>query len=168
MSARTGKAPALDVSRCVTVVGPTRFITMLWEELSAEAQVGDIEISRRLATAALLAPPVGRVPPLLPIFFGNLMHTLLARIDKQMLTEQKINTELLVTIITSTLTGVLQIEWALRAMDLSQHPIGQPSVAIAKRLAADLKRNTSLTAAMVMQRLSSQPTFVTNFPMMVA
>jgi len=170
-AARTGKAPSFDVARCVLVAGPTRVISILWDEVSTAAQMGSLEIGRRLATYALLCPPSGRVPPLLPLFFGSFMHTLLSRIDKDKPAEQTINIELLVAVISSSLTGILHFEWALRVGETQaevRHPVGQPSVTIAKRLAIDLKRSKSSTADIVMQRLSSSPSFVANFPMMVS
>lgn len=170
-AARTGKAPSLDVARCVMAVGPTKVISVLWDEVSTAAQMGNLEIGRRLATYVLLCPPTGRVPPLLPLFFGSFMHTILARIDKDKPAEQTINIELLVAIISSSLTGILHFEWALRAGESQtevRHLVGQPSVTIAKRLAVDLKRSKSSTAEIVLQRLSSSPPFVANFPMMVS
>ncbi|THH04163.1 hypothetical protein EW145_g5729 [Phellinidium pouzarii] len=176
-SARTGKAPAFDVGRCVAVVGPTRFLRTLWNELDAAAQMGELELSRRFSTYVLLCPPApigsgaGRAPPLLPVFFGGVLHILLAQLDGQTPTEQTFGIELLVAVISSALTGLLQLEWALRAVatDASSERFPyQPSVTVARRLAADLRRNTSPTAAMVMQRLSSSPSFVANFPMMAS
>ncbi|KAH8120455.1 mediator complex subunit Med5-domain-containing protein [Phellopilus nigrolimitatus] len=176
-ASRAGKAPAFDIGRCVVVAGPTRFLRLLWDELDAAAQIGDMELSRRLASYALLCPPAavgagaGRVPPLLPIFFGGMLHVLLARLDAQTPTEQTFGIELLVAVVTSALTGLLQIEWALRAVAAdvqTERHFGQPSVTVARRLAADLKRSTSPTAVVVMQRLSSSPSFVANFPMMAA
>ena len=169
--ARENKAPSFDVARCVVIVGPTKFLLMLWDEISTAAHSGHMEIGRRLATYALLCPASGRVPPLLPIFFGSLMHTLLARIDSDKPAVQSVNVELLVAIISSSLTAVLHFEWALRSGEAqaeARNPVGQPSVALAKRLATDLKRSKSKTAETIMQRLSSAPSFVANFPMMVS
>ena len=45
--ARSSKSPSFDVVRCVTVLGPTRFLFTFWEELDASAQIGDLELSRR-------------------------------------------------------------------------------------------------------------------------
>ncbi|KAI5123762.1 hypothetical protein M0805_000352 [Coniferiporia weirii] len=175
--ARAGKAPFLDVGRCVAVAGATRFLRLLWDELDSVAQMGDMEISRRLTSYVLLCPPaavgagVGRSPPLLPVFFGNVLHMLLARLDAQPPTEQTFGIELLVAIISSALTGLLQLEWALRAVaadvQAERFPY-QPSVTVARRLAVDLKRSASPAASVVVQRLSSSPSFVANFPMMAS
>ena len=137
--------------------------------MTAQADVSGIEIGRRIVTYALLCPPIGREPPLLPIFFFTLMQSLLASIDGQPPAEQAIAIELLVLIIASSLTGLLQMEWALRSLDSEmRHPVGQPSVTVARRLASDLKRSHSYTATKIMQRLSSSPSFVANFPTMVS
>lgn len=99
------------------------------------------------------------------------MHTLLARIDSDKPAVQSVNVELLVAIISSSLTAVLHFEWALRSGEAqaeARNPVGQPSVALARRLATDLKRSKSKTAETIMQRLSSAPSFVANFPMMVS
>lgn len=173
--ARTGRAPAFDVGRCVSILGPTRFIRLLWTELEGAAQLGDMELSRRLATYILLCPPAevgpgaGRTPPLLPIFLTSGLQFIIARLDSLSPTEQTLGTELLVVVITSTLTGLLQFEWAMRAAapnSTSETPSYRSSVAIGRRLAADMKRSKSPSAGMVLQRITSSSSFIANFPMM--
>ncbi|EJD03833.1 uncharacterized protein FOMMEDRAFT_154950 [Fomitiporia mediterranea MF3/22] len=176
-AARAGRAPAFDVGRCVAVLGPTRFLRLLWDELDTPAKLGELEVSRRLATYVLLCPPAatgagaGRTPPLLPIFLGSVLHGLLTRLDLKAPAEQTLGIELLVSVLTSSLTGLLHLEWALRAVgadtQIENHAY-QPSVTIARRLAADLRRSKSPSAAIVIQRLSSSPSFVANFPVMAA
>ncbi|KAL5495140.1 NUT1 [Sanghuangporus weigelae] len=176
-SARANKAPAFDVGRCVVVLGPTRFLRLLWDELDTATRMGELELSKRLAVYVLLAPPAavgagaGRTPPLLPIFLSNVLHGLLSRLDSRVHTEQTFGIELLVAVITSSLTGLLHLEWALRALGAesqAQRYAYQSSVAVARRLATDLKRSRSGTAGVILQRLSSSPSFVANFPMMAA
>lgn len=176
-SARANKAPAFDVGRCVVVLGPTRFLRLLWDELDTATRMGELEPSKRLATYVLLCPPAavgagaGRTPPLLPIFLGSVLHGLLARLDSRAPTEQTFGIELLVAVITSSLTGLLHLEWALRALSAelqARRYAYQSSVSVARRLATDLKRSKSGSAGVILQRLSSSPSFVANFPMMAA
>ena len=149
------------------MLGPIKFLKLLWAEINGVAQLGEMESGRRLVTYVLVVPPIAREPPLLPIFLCTLMPTLLADIEKQMPAEQTISIELLVSIIASSLTGLSQMEWALRALEAEmRYPIGQPSITIARRLAMDLKRSPSAVASVIIQRLSASPSFVANFPMM--
>ena len=48
--AQTGKAPALDVDRCLLVTTPTSFLTSLWGQLSIHSTTGDLDAPRRVAT----------------------------------------------------------------------------------------------------------------------
>lgn len=182
-AARTDKAPALDVARCVIIAGPSRFLRILWDAFDAAtaadpAQVAvTVEASRRVATHVLLAPPAATppgappVPPLLPFFTGTFLHTLLKRLDGYNPTEHTIGIELLGAIIISVLTGLFQMESALRAVSVetqTEHLYLQPSVSVARKLALDLKKSPSRSAAEILQRLSTSPSFVANFPMMAA
>ncbi|TDL28703.1 hypothetical protein BD410DRAFT_893659 [Rickenella mellea] len=170
-AARAGKAPCFDLGRCCAVLGPTKFLRLLWQELSGAAQMGDVESSRRIATFALTCPAdfTSHLPPLLPIFLHTVLPTLLPALDSQIPPEQTLNIELLVAVISSSLTVLLQMEWAIRAVDGEpRHPAGQPSATNARRLALDLRRSKSSTAGIITQRLSSMSSFVTNFPMMVS
>lgn len=172
--ARLGKAPSFDVIRCVTILGPTRFLFTFWEELDSSAQIGDLELSRRFATHVLLCFPGVSVecsPALLHIFLGSVLRKLLAQLDGYVPAKQTFGIELLVAVIASSLTYLFQIEGALRAVaaDINtERVIWQSSVSVARRLASDLKRSQSPSAAAVLQRLSASPSFVANFPMMAA
>lgn len=172
--ARSSKSPSFDVVRCVTVLGPTRFLFTFWEELDASAQIGDLELSRRFATHVLLCFPGASFecsPALLHIFLGSVLQKLLAQLDGYTPAKQTFGIELLVAIIASSLTYLLQIEWALRttsADNVTERVIWQSSVSVARRLASDLKRSQSPSAAAVLQQLSASPSFVANFPMMAA
>lgn len=174
-AARAGKAPSLDVSRGVLVLGPAKYLRVLWTELLAGLQLGsDMDLCRRIATHALTCPPINlgysHIPPLLPIFLhGGMLHGLLAALDHQLPAEQTLNVELLVSILTSSLNAVLQMEWALALRNVEaemKHPMGQTSATIARRLNADLKRSTCTSAATILQRLASTASFVANFPIM--
>ncbi|OCB85645.1 hypothetical protein A7U60_g7295 [Sanghuangporus baumii] len=176
-SARANKAPAFDAGRCVVVLSPTRFLRLLWDELETATRMGELELSKRLAVYVLLAPPAavgagaGRTPPLLSIFLSSVLHGLLSRLDLRVHGEQTFGIELLVAVITSSLTGLLHLEWALRALGAesqAQRYAYQSSVTVARRLATDLKRSRSGSAGIILQRLSSSPSFVANFPMMAA
>ena len=76
------------------------------------------------------------------------------------------------------------MEWALRVVEgdrrqnngEAQNPLsgaqkpdirvmGEPSASLALKVATELKKNSSPTAAVVLQRLSASQPFVANFPM---
>jgi len=172
-AAREGKLPALDVGTCVAAVGPSEFLRVLWQEVSGAAQLGELELGRSIATHALTCPPTRDNLPLLPLFLKSNLTNVFAAIDLQLHMEQT-TIELLVAVIISSLTAVLQMEWALRTVDSgaddshirSIHPVGQPSASMARHLATDLRRSQSPAASIVLQRLSSSTSFVNNFPMM--
>lgn len=169
--ARRHKAPRIDVTRCLSATSPSTFLNLLWSELSVASSLGEMETCRRLATFVLAMPrQLSSAPPLLPIFMYNVLPYLITTIDQQQATEKGMNTQLLVTIISSALTAALHIEWAVQTVCEEQRfVLGQPSAAIARRLAADLRaqKHGSSTSATILQRLGSSPAFVTNFPVFV-
>ncbi|KAG1761900.1 mediator complex subunit Med5-domain-containing protein [Suillus occidentalis] len=150
--ARRHKAPRIDSS-------------------AVASSLGEMETCRRLATFVLAMPrQLSSAPPLLPIFMYNVLPYLITAIDQQQATEKGMNTQLLVTIISSALTAALHIEWAVQTVCQEQRfVLGQPSAAVARRLAADLRaqKHRSSTSATILQRLGSSPAFVTNFPVFV-
>ncbi|KAG2120988.1 mediator complex subunit Med5-domain-containing protein, partial [Suillus discolor] len=166
--ARRHKAPRIDVTRCLSATSPSKFLNLLWSELSVASSLGEMETCRRLATFVLAMPrQLSSAPPLLPIFMYNVLPYLITTIDQQQATEKGMNTQLLVTIISSALTAALHIEWAVQTVCEEQRfVLGQPSAAVARRLAADLRaqKRGSSTSATILQRLGSSPAFVTNFP----
>lgn len=169
--ARRHKAPRIDVTRCLSATSSSKFLDLLWSELSVASSLGEMETCRRLATFVLAMPrQLSSAPPLLPIFMYNVLPYLITAIDQQQATEKGMNTQLLVTIISSALTAALHIEWAVQTVCQEQRfVLGQPSAAVARRLAADLRaqEHSSSTSATILQRLGSSPAFVTNFPVFV-
>lgn len=164
--ARAGKAAALDVGRCITVTPPSKFLHTLFSELSIAASMREMEACRRIATFVLATPPSLGTPPLLPIFLYNVLHSLIASIDQQPPPEQTMNQELLVTVLSSVLTAALHLEWALRSI-CGEHRfvLGQASTSMARRFSRELRtRKHSPTSVGIVQRLSSSPSFLTNFP----
>lgn len=164
--ARSGKAPALYVERCIRIMPPSRFLHLLWSELVVSASLGEMESCRRIATFVLTMPRAASTPPLLPIFLFIVSPTLIAAIDHLQPPEQTVNLELLVAIISSVLTAALHVELAIRSV-MGEHSsvLGQPSAAIARRFAAELReRKNSHTSVTVLQRLASSQSFVANFP----
>lgn len=169
--ARRHKAPRIDVTRCLSATSPSKFLGLLWSELSDASSLGEMETCKRLATFVLAVPrQLSSAPPLLPIFMYSVLPCLIAAIDQQQATEQGLNTQLLVTIISSALTAALHIEWAVQTVCEEQRfVLGQPSASVARRLAADLRaqKKSSPTSATILQRLGSSTAFVTNFPAFV-
>lgn len=164
--ARTGKAPILDVERCIKGVHPSKFLQLLWSELVDSANLGETESCRRIATFVLTMPRSPNTPPLLPIFLHNVTPWIIAAIDEQPHAEHTVNVELLVTIVSSVLTAALQLELSMRSVTNKQDfVLGQLSAAMARRFAGDLRaRKNSPTSRIIGQRLTSSQSFVANFP----
>ena len=164
--ARAGKAPFLDMNRCLLVIPPSKFLLLFWSEISIAAGMGESESCRRLAIFVLTTPRSSNSTPLLPIFLHTVLPLLITTIDRQQPPEQTINIELLVNMISSVLITAVHLEWAFRSVCNNQHYVlGQSSAAMARRLACDLRqRQKSLTSRSVAERLASLPSFVTNFP----
>ena len=167
-AARAGRAPALDVDRCLLLCPPTKFLTMFWGQLVhlLASTVTDMEAPRRLATFVLTIPRTGRSPPLLPIFLHLVLPSLVASADQMSGTDQTFHVEFLVAVISSSLTGALHLEWALlTTCGEERNVLGQSVTSMARRLAGDLKRRGNGTVAgMVLQRLMAMQPFVANFP----
>ena len=51
------KAPALDVDRCLLITTPTKFLSILWAELTVASSMGQLDVCRRIATSS---PPTAR------------------------------------------------------------------------------------------------------------
>ncbi|THH30073.1 hypothetical protein EUX98_g4104 [Antrodiella citrinella] len=169
-AARSERAPSLDVDRCLLYMAPTKFLQVVWNELSVAITMGELETPRRLATYILSHPRPSNSPPLLPIFFHVVLSGIVTSLDHAQPAEQTMAVELLVAIISSALTAALHIEWALLSVcDESQFVLGQSVSAMARRLGGDLRKNTgSQTSEVIAQRLSSSHSFVTNFPTFMA
>ncbi|TFK57207.1 hypothetical protein OE88DRAFT_1671027 [Heliocybe sulcata] len=167
-AARNGKAPALDIDRCLLILSPIKFLRLLWSELLVAAYEGGIEVCRRVATYALTMPRSSNSPPLMPVFLHVVLPSLITAIDQQPPTNQGMALELLVSVISYTLTASLHTEWALHTVCGDDRPVlGQSTAGMAKRLSNELRRKSSPTAEIVAHRLGSASSFVANFPMFV-
>ncbi|KAL0072044.1 hypothetical protein AAF712_000967 [Marasmius tenuissimus] len=165
-SARAGKAPFIDVARCLQVVGPTRLLELLWSQLVVAAGVGgSMEGCKRLAVFMLTLPIPGS-PPLFPIFINTVLPSLISHIDQLPASEQAVQAELLNSIIISLFTAAISTEVAARSVVGQQGPVlGQHSPVMARRLAIELRtRKHSQTSKSLSQRLSSSSSCVANFP----
>lgn len=153
-----------------------KFVQILWSEVQAAANLGEIEAARRVATFALCMPLEESTTvhhyPLLPIFLHLVMPSIIATTDRQQPPEeQALRVSLLVAIISSVLNAALNLEWAVRLTDPQQNPqrlvpvLGQTSTGMARRLAVDLRRNrSSEVCKVILQRLASSQAFIANFP----
>ena len=112
-AARSGRAPALDVDRCLLLCPPTKFLGALWAHLRHAATMADMEAPRRLATFVLTVPRAPRSPPLLPIFLHLVLPSLVASADRMSAAEHAKNVELMVAVIYSALKDDMHLEWAL-------------------------------------------------------
>ncbi|TCD61756.1 mediator complex subunit [Steccherinum ochraceum] len=170
-AARARKAPSLDIDQCLLYMAPTKFLQAAWAELVMAIAMGDVEIPRRLATFILCHPrPSSNAPPLLPVFMHVVLPSIVASLDHAPPTEQTMAVELLVAIISSALTAALNMEWAL--LSVCKEPrfvLGQSVPAMARRLGSDLRKSaTSQTSTVIVQRLASSQSFITNFPTFMA
>ncbi|GBE78206.1 hypothetical protein SCP_0110890 [Sparassis crispa] len=170
-AARAGKAPSLDVTRCLVFTTPTKFLNALWDELMTAATIGDVEAPTRVATFVLTMPRCPRSPPLLPIFLHVVLPTIVASADHLASSgrappDQTITIELLVSVISSALTAALHLEWALVTVcGEKRFVLGQSVSYMARRLAGDLRRKGhGETSAAIMQRLVESQPFMANFP----
>ena len=132
-------------------------------------------------------------PPLLPVFMHLIMPSVIRYIDKFKSTVQDQTSliEILTTIVFSSLTAALHLEWALANIgtllgDSSNNSnvkgitgegattatarrippvLGASSGSVARRLAADLRaRKDSQACRLILERLGSSQSFVANFP----
>ncbi|KAJ7103448.1 mediator complex subunit Med5-domain-containing protein [Mycena belliarum] len=167
--ARGSKAPVLDVDRCIKTCGCEKFLRMLWSELLTPASLGEGDICTRIATFALTMPrPLGS-PPLLAMFLNSLLPGLISSIDNRPVGEQTVAIELLASIVSSVLTASLHIDLAFP--EVARPILGQSSIAMSRRVAADLQfrvKKYSSASKTILQRLGSSQSFVANFPVFKA
>ncbi|KAJ7783871.1 hypothetical protein DFH07DRAFT_727526 [Mycena maculata] len=167
--ARGSKAPVLDVERCIKICGCEKFLQILWSELLAPASLGEADICTRIATFALTMPRPLTSPPLLPMFLNILLPGLISTIDNRQAGEQTVAIETLGSIVASVLTASLHLDLAFS--EVSRPVLGQPSIAMARRVASDLRfraKKHSNASKMLLERLSSSQSFVANFPVFKA
>jgi mediator of RNA polymerase II transcription subunit 5 len=163
--ARGSKAPVLDVERCIKTCGCEKFLRTLWSELLTPANLGETDVCTRIATFALTIPRPLSSPPLLAMFLNILLPGLLSTIDNRQVGDQTVAIELLGSIVSSILTASLHLDLAFS--EVSRPVLGQPSIVIARRVAADLRfraKRHSHASKMILQRLGSSQSFVANFP----
>jgi mediator of RNA polymerase II transcription subunit 5 len=157
------------VSSCLLLLPPLQFLQLLWSELSLAASLGELETCRRLGTFVLTAPSTPPSPPLLPIFLHVLVPSLITSLDAAAHPpgpEQTLHVELLVALISSSLTRALHLDYALRAQ--ADHPA--QALSMARKLAGDLRarrasRQGVTAAAAIWGRLCASQAFVGSFPM---
>ncbi|KAI0348474.1 hypothetical protein BDW22DRAFT_1350685 [Trametopsis cervina] len=168
LSATTGQAPSLDINRCLRWTTPIDFLSILWAELSAN--LNDLEMCRRIARYVLTTPQPSRSPPLLPVFLHLVLPTLIASADRLVPPAQTVVVEMLVSVVSDALTSALYIEWAVLSTCKEQRLVlGQPALAMARRLGGDLRRRPgSPTSAILLQRLTASSSFIANFPTFTA
>ena len=151
-------------------MAPTKFLQVMWTELTLAVSMGELETPRRLATYILSHPRPSHSPPLLPVFLYVVLPTIVTSLDHAQPAEQTMAVELLGATISSALTAALHVERSL--LPLCNEPkfvLGQSVSAMARRLGGDLRKSTdSQTSTVITQRLASSHSFVTNFPTFMA
>ena len=163
---RAGKAPAVDIDRCLAILKPLAFIHLLWFELAEASRMGPIEVCKQLGTFILTMPPSTNSPRLLPLFLHVVLPSIIGGIDSQLPSELKaLNIDLLVGIVSSTLCATFQLEVALHTLRGDEHVLSPSSMYMARRLASDLRRGKeSQTSNLLTKGLAGNPSFVANFP----
>lgn len=163
---RPGKAPGVDIDRCLATFKPLAFVHLLWSELAEASRLGSTEVSKQLGTFILAMPPSRKSPRLLPIFLHVVLPSLVASINRLLPSELKaLNIDLLAGIISSTLTATFHLEVALHAFRGDEHILQPTSMHMARRLANNLRGMKDIeTGTMLVKALASNQTFVSNFP----
>jgi mediator of RNA polymerase II transcription subunit 5 len=103
------------------------------------------------------------------MFLNILLPALISNIDGGQAGEQPMAIDLLGSVISSVLTASLHLDLAFS--DASRPVLGQPSIAVARRVAVDLRfrsKKQSSASSMILQRLSASQSFVANFPVFKA
>jgi len=131
----THKIAPFDIDRCLKTVNATKLLQALWRELNNATNVNPqygLEVCRRVSTYVLTMPRrdagTGRLGggpgvqgpgmPLLPVFMHLILPSVLTTIDRQVsqVGGQQIQLpliELITTVIFSSLTAALHLEWAM-------------------------------------------------------
>jgi len=165
---RGNKAPCLDVERCLLLTTPTKFLHLLWSEMSVAASLGNMDVCKRLTTHIFVISASTGTVPLLPVFLHSILPSLIIAMDRQQTPDQTIQIELLVSVLSSSLAAAFHAERAWRSICSEQrYLLGQSSLAMARGLAEKLKMKSSPTCRVVSQRLASSQVFVANFPMVM-
>ncbi|EGO04872.1 hypothetical protein SERLA73DRAFT_173980 [Serpula lacrymans var. lacrymans S7.3] len=161
---REGKAPYINLARCLTLSSPMQFVRLLWYELNTPANVREMEACRNLVTSILVMPQP--TTPLLPLFLHIALPVLISAVDQQQPPEKLMSIELLAAIVSSSLTAAMHIECASQSVLSPQsNGTGQSTTLIAMKLGGYLRSRSSCNAgAAILQRLSCNPSFMTNFP----
>ncbi|KAF7965853.1 hypothetical protein HWV62_41212 [Athelia sp. TMB] len=162
---RAGKAPAVDIDRCLATLKPLAFIHLLWFELAEASRIGPMEVCKQLGTFILAMPPSTNSPRLLPLFLHVVLPSIIGGIDNQLPSELKaLNIDLLIGVVSSTLCATFQLEVALHTLRGDKHVLLPSSMYMARRLASDLRRKESQTSSLLTKGLAGNPSFVANFP----
>jgi mediator of RNA polymerase II transcription subunit 5 len=166
---RAGKAPMLDIARCVAVVSHTEFLNLLWDELIHTSSLGEMETCRRIVTTALIIPTPG--PPLLPLFIHHVLPAAFAAVEQRS-SEQAATAEHAVSIVSAALNALQQLERAYRLLHGQDLPIlGESAASLARSFAAFLKsgkRGGSSICGLVASKLEALKAFTANFPLFVS
>jgi mediator of RNA polymerase II transcription subunit 5 len=167
--ATSGRATFLDVPHCLLTTSPLRFLSLLWKELLRSAIMHGLSTSQRLAVFVLTAPRVRLSPaattsgPLLPIFLQASLPRIIQDTDFQ--SSRELATELLVAILTSSLTAAYYL--ALPEDQVHGPGTLMDPAAWARSLLKHLqaRRKDSATSLAILQRLSTTTLFCAHFPM---
>ncbi|KAH8835899.1 hypothetical protein DL96DRAFT_96411 [Flagelloscypha sp. PMI_526] len=190
-TAKAGKAPSLDIDRCLILCTPIELFQILWTELCSSDTVGagsttntnsstETEIAKRMWTFVLTHPRSSNQLPLLPAFAHVYLPSMLNAVDRNS-PMNMVQMTTIAGITLSALMGNLQLEIALRALPASSNTtpaaaatpggssrlaLGEPVATLARKLASTLrshKRTSNASAELLRQLNQSQP-FIASFP----
>jgi hypothetical protein len=165
--AASGQPTFLNVHRCLLSTTPARFLQTLWTQSAMMSGPA----CQRLVVFALTAPQVRLIPGmarttnLLPVFLQAVLPRIIVGLDLEQQPSRDSQAELLVAIITSSLTVSHCLTDNL--MNGPAQPVPSPAMVLARELAKGLQaeQSTSPTSQMVLQRLAAMPVFCTRFSM---
>ncbi|KAH7104586.1 hypothetical protein BKA62DRAFT_827498 [Auriculariales sp. MPI-PUGE-AT-0066] len=171
----SGGPAGISTRRCLTGVSPASFLEILWADLQVEhATNTSSDVLHRVAANALVASALTadpRRPVLLPLFLLRFVPLELVNIQQTPfeLNRHASSTELLALTIMSAMSLSFHLERALNLLAVPSPAAKLAAarlspVALAHRLAAQLRGSSNPLTADLRQRLGAKQSFVTMFP----
>jgi mediator of RNA polymerase II transcription subunit 5 len=161
------RPPHIDLTRCLFILSPTKVLLALWAECVNAAGIGALPAARQIATFAICTPRAG--PPLIPLFMHLVLPQIIANIEQQQPHEQALAIEVLVAVISSSLTVAMHLESVGSVEGLPRSTGAETTLGLSASVARDLKRKekNSAVVRMILQRLASMHAFASHFPMFI-
>jgi hypothetical protein len=168
--ATSGQPTFLDVPRCLLSATPVQFLQTVWRQILQSAMMNGLSPSHRLAVFVLTAPQVRLFPSmtrgiiLLPVFLQAALPRIITSLDIDQESPRDLPVELIVAIISSSLTV---------SHHLTDSPTNLPGsitpkmiMSLARELAKCLQaqQSRSVTSQTMLQKFAAMPVFCNRFP----